>query len=600
MAEDAHGARIVWFYRDYRRLSGGHVKHAHYFDHVQRAQGFAPKLTLAGGTLSESLERERQELWPVPTAALAARWAPAPCDLLFLAGTDWRYLEEAGLDHLTNPRVNLIQHVRHAHVGSELYGYLRLRAIRVCVSAEVADAIVATGRTNGPVLTIANGTDAVSDVVKQPNGGRPEQNGQPTILLVGYKRPALAAALSERLNEAGAAHQALTDFLPRPAFLDLLAHSDVAICLPHDQEGFYLPALEAMAFGCVTITLDCIGNRSFCRHGRNCLVAADDVDALEQATHAALHMRDDERQRLLTEARQTVAAHSLKAERSRFQAVLRDIDRLWHSPALQVKLENMPPLVDFMIVGAQKCGTSALAHFLAQHPAIGMSSLKEPHLFDAPEYSAQWSRQDIDERYRPYFAHCPQASVRGEATPIYMYLPDIAAELKRYNRKLKLIVMLRDPVQRAFSAYAMERARGRERLPLWLALLAEPIRRLHDRDIRRHDSAAREHSYRQRGLYSRQLRNLYEHFHADSVLIVRADDLRQRHDATLRQVFRFLGVATGPTIPQEIVNAGDPPAAGRLCRWLLRLSYVADFARLRRMFGVRLASTYQCSGSCSK
>ena len=133
--------------------------------------------------------------------------------------------------------------------------------------------------------------------------------------------------------------------------------------------------------------------------------------------------------------------------------------------------------------------------------------------------------------------------------------------------------------------------------------MAEPIRLLRDRDIRRHDSAAREHFYRHGGLYSRQLRNLHEHFNVDSVLIVRADDLRQRHDATLQRVFRFIGVAAQATVPQEIVNAGDPPAAGRLCRWLLRLSYVAEFARMRRVFGVRLdiaSTTYQCSGSCSK
>ena len=590
MAEATHEARIVWFWRDYQRLTGGHLKHAHYFDHVQHTQGFAPKLTLASEALSATRERERRELWPVPPENLAAQWVPVPRDVLFLAGTDWRYLKEAGLEHVANPRVNLIQGVRHAHVGSELYGYLRHQAVRVCVSGEVADAIVATGCANGPVLTIPNGTD-VLDVVKQPRRRRHEQGGPPTILLVGSKRPALAAALSRRLDEAGIAHRALTDFRPRPAFLHALAQCDVAICLPLDQEGFYLPALEAMAFDCLTVTLDCIGNRGFCRHGQNCLVATDNVEALAHTTRTALHMREAERRRMLADARKTVAAHSLEAERCRFQAVLRDIDRLWHSPALQVKLDgDVPPLVDFMIVGAQKCGTSALAHFLAQHPEIGMSSQKEPHVFDAPGYSAQWSRQEIDERYRPCFAHCPQASVRGEAAPIYMYLPDVAAELKRYNRKLKLIVLLRDPVQRTLSAYAMQRARGRERLPLWLALLAEPIRLLRDRDVRRHDSAAREHSYRHRGLYSRQLRNLYEHFDAHSVLIVHTDDLRQRHDATLQRVFRFLGVAAKAAVPQETINAGETAAGGRLSGWLLRLAYAAEFARLRRVFGVRLRS----------
>ena len=99
---------------------------------------FAPKLTLGGEPLGARLERERQQLWPVAPSDLAARWAPEAGDLLFLAGVDWRYLRSGGLEHLRNPRINLIQGVRHAEAGSELYGYLgsagdsRLRRRRSC------------------------------------------------------------------------------------------------------------------------------------------------------------------------------------------------------------------------------------------------------------------------------------------------------------------------------------------------------------------------------------------------------------------------------------------------------------------------------------
>lgn len=309
------------------RFSGGHLKHAHYFGHVQDTRGFRAQLALGRKEPSEELTREREALWPVPPAA---QWRPAERDVLFLAGTDWRYLQAAGLEHLPNARINLIQHVRHAHAGSELCGYLNRRAIRVCVSAEVADAIVATGQTNGPVLTIPNGVDLVPDVgpAKPPSRAA----APPEILIVGYKRPALAAALATRLDQAGIRHRALVDFLARPAFLDALARSDIAICLPHPEEGFYLPGLEAMASGCVTITLDCIGNRGFARASRNCLMPRDDVDSLFAATKAALDMADEERRRMRAEATKVVAAHSLAAERERFQAILGNVDRLWQSP----------------------------------------------------------------------------------------------------------------------------------------------------------------------------------------------------------------------------------------------------------------------------
>ena len=163
------------------------------------------------------------------------------------------------------------------------------------------------------------------------------------------------------------------------------------------------------------------------------------------------------------------------------------------------------PKLDFMTVGAQKCGTTALAHFLSRHPGTGMANPKEVHLFDAPDYSSDWSPEEIDERYRRSFEHCPGVVVRGE----------VACELERYNPELKLIVLLRDPVERAVSQYCMERDRGDEHLPLWLALSSEPFRLHRCRDARQPDSAMRRHSYRRRGLYSLQLRNLYRFFRKD-------------------------------------------------------------------------------------
>ena len=246
-------------------------------------------------------------------------------------------------------------------------------------------------------------------------------------------------------------------------------------------------------------------------------------------------------------------------------------------------------MLDFMIVGAQKCGTTALAHFLSQHPEIGMASPKEVHLFDAPEYSSDWAAKDIDERYRPHFRHCTGAKIRGEATPIYMFLPDIAPELKRYNPDLKLIVLLNDPVERAISHYYMEKSRDQENRPLWLAVLSEPLRLRRCRNARAYDSAMRVWSYRRRGLYSAQLRNLYRYFDNGAVLVVRARELLQHHDLVLRRVFAFLGVSEQVRIEPEIVFKGD--RGGRkhhVVSALLRVSYLAEIARLYALLRVRV------------
>ena len=529
--------RTVWFSRDYQGLTGGHVKHSHYFDHVLRMPGFAPKIAFRGEPSTEPHALERRALWPAGDEGPAARWEPGRRDVLFLAGVDWRYLAESGLESLPNPRINLIQHVRHAHEGTELHRYLAHRAIRICVSREVADAVSATGRVEGPILTIPNGIDVPPATPAGENLAAAHRTRPRPITIVGYKRPDLARALSRRLDEERIAHPPATEFLDRRRFLERLAESRVAVCLPHVEEGFYLPALEAMAAGCLVVTLACIGNRGFCLHEENCLIAEPGLDSLFDAAKQALALPAPEREGLLRRARDTAAGHSLDTERARFHAVLEDVDRLWRtdsqdgearaaeSPGPSRPVPSMPdthrprpgfaaepagsprpgpampdthrprlgfaaeppgpsrpdpaipdvyrPRLGFMIVGAQKCGTTALARFLSRHPEIGMADPKEAHLFDAPDYSGGWSPKEIDARYRPSFEHCPAATVRGEATPIYMLLPEVARELHRYNPELKLIVLLRDPVERAISHYYMERGQ-RRRAP---AAVAGPVER---------------------------------------------------------------------------------------------------------------------------
>ena len=321
--------RTVWFYRSHFRRTGGTLKHSHYFGHVRSTRGFSPRIVFGTAPADELDARERARLWPSGTGTPADRWAPGPHDVLFLAGLDWRYLERIGLKGLPNPRINLVQHVRHAHEGTERYEFLSERAVRICVSPEVADAIAATGRTTGPVLTISNGTDLTP--FAQCSDGSPAgyANRRLAVTIAGLKRRRLARRLSGRLRAAGIEHRLLTDFVDRDAFLELLAGSRVAVCLPGAEEGFYLPALEGMAKGAIVVTLDCIGNRGFCRHGDNCFVVGPKPDSLLGETLRALALPVAERVQMHRRARDTAAIHSLDAERARFQAILGDIDRLW-------------------------------------------------------------------------------------------------------------------------------------------------------------------------------------------------------------------------------------------------------------------------------
>ena len=320
-------SRTVFFYRDYIRLFGGHVKHSHYFDHVLRTPGFARKIVFSDQPLEASQALERSALWPGDEAE---RFEPDARDVFFLEGIDWLYLIENGLDSLPNPKINLIQNFLHARQDTERYRFLAYRAIRICVSQEVNDAISATGRVNGPIITIPNGTD-VTPVKPERDLAVFMARPRP-VTIVGYKRPELALALSRSLNEKQIAHPPATEKIERRRFIDRLVESRIAVCLPHPEEGFYLPALEAMSAGCIVVTLDCTGNRGFCRHEENCFIAESCIDSLLDMVNRALSMSACDYEKMTLAARNTITEHSLDTERKRFQAVLANVDQLYERP----------------------------------------------------------------------------------------------------------------------------------------------------------------------------------------------------------------------------------------------------------------------------
>jgi glycosyltransferase involved in cell wall biosynthesis len=112
-------------------------------------------------------------------------------------------------------------------------------------------------------------------------------------------------------------------------FLEQLKNSELVITLPHEQEGFFLPALEAMAMGCIVICPDCIGNQSFCLDGVNAFRPDYCLDAILQATLQALALPESRKQALLKESLRTVENHSLNKERSTFHSLLTNMADEW-------------------------------------------------------------------------------------------------------------------------------------------------------------------------------------------------------------------------------------------------------------------------------
>ncbi len=250
------------------------------------------------------------------------------------------------------------------------------------------------------------------------------------------------------------------------------------------------------------------------------------------------------------------------------------------------------PRVSFLIGGTQKGGTTALAEFLALHPQIALPVKKEAHIFDAPDFDESAGVAEVDRLYDSHFENTSAKAVHGDATPIYLFLPAAIRRIARYRPDMRWIVLLRHPALRALSHYHMERARGTETWPLWLALLLEN-RRLHGHhDDLSWTSPLRTHSYRTRGDYASQLDRLFAHFPREQVLLLDSAELRHQPGLVLARVYAHLGLP-GPVqlSAERTVFAGSyphPQQGSWRARALIAL-FRRELVALENRHGIKLA-----------
>lgn len=316
-------ARRLQFFRDYREFSGGHLKVWHYFQHAITSGRWCVRIAF-----SPESSHDASNPWLEAGTDWIGSFDPGSVDALFVEGMDWERVLESPWKEFEGPRINLIQGLRHARSDNPRYQFLRQRAVRICVSPEVAEALRETRQVNGPIHVIPNGLDmAVWE-------RSPKSEGGVDVFIAGLKNPAMSSALSEELSCRGYSVDLAVDAVPRNRFLGRMARARVAVFFPNapEGEGFYLPALEAMALGAVVVCPDCVGNRSFCLDGANSFRPRYDLGAIRTATLEALLLSDAERGRLLAQASRTARRHSVEDERRLFLEILDEaVDATWHT-----------------------------------------------------------------------------------------------------------------------------------------------------------------------------------------------------------------------------------------------------------------------------
>ena len=217
--------------------------------------------------------------------------------------------------------------------------------------------------------------------------------------------------------------------------------------------------------------------------------------------------------------------------------------------------------VNLHIVGVQKAGTSALAHFLSQHPDICLVDGKEAHVFDQPDfYETEDKKAFADKRYAKKLPHYDFESIICDATPITLFNPVYMQACVEYNPEALFIVLLRDPVERAQSHYKMMRKLGREDKNMLSAFLSESSRLSdHENFHWSRTSPWRHWSYLHRGLYKQQLDMLYSLVRPEQVLVLKQEDLLEHHEATLARVFDFIGLPEIRVIPEQVFESDPEP-----------------------------------------
>ena len=202
---------------------------------------------------------------------------------------------------------------------------------------------------------------------------------------------------------------------------------------------------------------------------------------------------------------------------------------------------------NFVVAGTQKGGTTALGMYLQTHPQICIPQ-REVHFFDREKsFYTKFMKYPF---YHSFFEPKPGHKVIGERTPIYMYWMDVPRRIWEYNPKMKIILILRNPIERAFSHWNMEQDRNIENIPFWDALQKERERCRITLPYQH-----RFFSYVDKGFYTEQIRRIWRFFPSQQTLILKNEHLRYNPRDALESVTDFLGIDSFQHIETKNVHS---------------------------------------------
>ncbi len=230
---------------------------------------------------------------------------------------------------------------------------------------------------------------------------------------------------------------------------------------------------------------------------------------------------------------------------------------------------NLP---NFFIIGAAKAGTTTLSELIKQHPDVYMSTIKEPQFFCNDELF----NKGLDYYLGTFFNKSQMYQARGEATPHYLYFDKAAKRISKMlpRKNQRFIVLLRDPVERAYSLYWNMVAEGEENLVFEDALIKEEVR---SRDPELGKKCSLKYQYVRSGKYAEQIQKYLEYFEKDQFLFLLFEDFICDQDAVLKQVFSFLSIPSDISVSSgKAFNASGVPRLRLLHKFVRKPHWIKE------------------------
>jgi lipopolysaccharide transport system ATP-binding protein len=204
-----------------------------------------------------------------------------------------------------------------------------------------------------------------------------------------------------------------------------------------------------------------------------------------------------------------------------------------------------------MIIGVQKGGTTTLFHQLSQHPQIDNPAIKETHYFDL-------NYDQPVESYINQFKNRKKNTTTGEASPYYFFHPHVAARVHKYFPDVKLVLLLRNPAERAYSHYQMARRAGFETIETFEEAISKEDERIGEwyekmvNNERENYTEVQRLSYLSRGNYVKQLKTWLSYFKRENFLFIESEEYYSDPETELKKIHSFLGLDY--VKPQDLTN----------------------------------------------